>query len=166
MKLAVVFLDIDGVLNAHDRHPSTGYCSIDRGCAVRLGRILDATGARIVMTSSWRYLVHSGSMTIEGLRNLLFTHWIDGSRLLGITRRDITDGTDLPTVTDRGTQIMEWLNDNLYVGLYVVMDDMDLGTTNYGHPFIQTDGKVGLTDADASRAIQILRTAADPTEES
>jgi hypothetical protein len=152
-----VFLDIDGVLNDHTQHPRTGYCSIDRDKAGRLDRVLFMADAGIVLTSAWRYLVHNGSMTLEGLRNLLRTHWIDGDRLVGITRRDIS-----PNVTDRGAQISEWIVGEGWQhygedGAHVVLDDMDLGIGSAGHPFIQVDSAVGLTDADADRAIQMLR---------
>ena len=154
----LLFLDIDGVCNGHQQHLRTRYCRTDPACVERLDRILVETDARIVLTSSWRYLVHGGSMTFLGLRNLLHTHWIDGERLIGITRRDITDGrTDVETCTDRGPQIAEWLAEHTYWETpYVVLDDLDLDIRAAGHPFVQTVGTVGLTDIDADRAIAIL----------
>jgi hypothetical protein len=159
----ILFLDMDGVCNDHVAHPRTRYCRTDPACVERLDRILIATDAEIVLTSSWRYLVHSGQMTLVGLRNLLHTHWIDGERLIGITRRDISDLRPRSRAhTDRGPQITEWIVDRFGVdpfvweGSYVVLDDLDLEIGNCGHPFVQTIGTVGLTDADADRAIAIL----------
>jgi hypothetical protein len=37
-----------------------------------------------------------------------------------------------------------------------VVDDLDLGIREAGHPFVQTDGAVGLTVADAERLVELL----------
>ena len=63
----ILFLDIDGVLNGHEQD-AHGYCRIQAGPVVHLNRILAETEARLVIASSWRYLVHSGAMTLEELR--------------------------------------------------------------------------------------------------
>jgi hypothetical protein len=164
MRFPLVFLDIDGVLNNHEAHPVTRYCTIDKTMAERFNKILEATDARFVVTSAWRYLMHSDAMRFEGLRNLLYSHWIDGGRFVGITRKDDGPheiGLDYKGCPgcDRGLQITEWIAErNEYKGVpYVVLDDLDLGIREAGHPFIQTDGKLGLTAANAIQAIDLLR---------
>lgn len=56
----------------------------------------------------------------------------------------------------RGRQIATWLEGHGRPAAHVVLDDLDLGISDCGHPFVRTDGKVGLTDDDASLAIEFL----------
>lgn len=151
-----IFLDIDGVLNAHEFDHAAQSNLIDRDKVGRLNRILQETGANVVLSSAWRYMVHGGAMTLQGMDYLLRTHGMIGGRLKGITEPDATTDS-----SDRGGQITRWVVGNgwdLYgeTGRHVVIDDMDLGITAAGHPLVMTDGKIGLTDADMDKAIRIL----------
>lgn len=165
--MKVIFLDIDGVLNGHDahRHPN-GYCGIDPACVYRLNRIVAETGAAIVLSSAWRYLIHSGTgMTLGGFRDMLRTYGLDSSvKIRGLTKRD-------EEIPDRGEQIGDYLGLCSNVESYVILDD---GSDEPPHPpatkpltesliehheravIVFTDGTKGLTDADADRAIAIL----------
>ena len=165
MPRPLIFLDIDGVLNDHRQHDDTLYCTIDKDKAAIFDYLLAATDAEFVVTSSWRYLVlgrtdsDGGCMSLEGFRNLLYSHWINASRFCGITRRDIAEG-----VTDRGEQIKESVASLRRP--YVVIDDggidrvsgawVDLGIIAAGHPVVWTQSKRGLTSAIAAKAIEIL----------
>jgi len=153
---SILFLDIDGVLNGHEQD-SRGYCRIQPGPVVHLNRILAETGARLVISSSWRYLIHSGAMTLEGFLYMLITHGIDcHGRLAGITCRDEEAGS-------RGAQITRWLDQHPPLGersAYVVIDDEDAGVTDAGHPLVLTDGRAGLTPRDADAAIAVLHLGA------
>ena len=76
------------MLNGHEQD-AWGYNRIQPGPVVHLNRILAETEARLVISSSWRYLVHSGAMTLEGFSYMLITHGIGcHGRLAGITCRD------------------------------------------------------------------------------
>ena len=149
--MKLIFLDIDGVLNDH-RPYAGGFNRIENHLADRLQRVLESTDARLVISSAWRYMVHQGSMLQSGFRNLLYSHGIDGGRMVGIT------GLDRSTESEcRGELISEWIAGNVFEPLtYVVVDDLDLGITACGHPFVQTDGKVGMTESDAARLVAIL----------
>ncbi|QEL19261.1 HAD domain-containing protein [Limnoglobus roseus] len=57
---------------------------------------------------------------------------------------------------ERGRQIADWLAANKHPVRYAVVDDLDLGITAAGHPLVQTDGHVGLTDADAEELVSVL----------
>lgn len=164
-----VFLDIDGVLNGHDFDAECLCGRIHRKKVIRLNRILRATGACVVLSSAWRYLVHRGEMNLRGLEWLMRSHGILADRLVGITRTDtmierpIYDGTpeSWPHTNERGQQISDWIVGEGWqhygeTGRHVVLDDLDLGISEAGHPFVQTDGLKGLSDADARRAIAIL----------
>ncbi len=39
---------------------------------------------------------------------------------------------------------------------YAVVDDLDLGISEAGHPFVQTDGTAGLHEEDAARLVDLL----------
>lgn len=164
-----LFLDIDGVLNAHEPiHPEImcGQFHVDK--VDLLNWILRATDAKIVLSSAWRYLAHRGEMNLAGLDWLLRSHGVLSGRLVGITRPDsmrespIFDGKNWPVHNERGQQIRDWLNsENPWMAetkSYVVIDDLDLGISEFGHPFVKTDGAVGLTVKDAKQAIDYLKT--------
>lgn len=177
--MKVLFLDIDGVLNAHEFDPAVMCGQIHPDKVARLNRVLRATDARIVLSSAWRYLIHRGEMNLMGFEWLLRSHGVLADRLMGCTRRDTMErglyrgeaGT-WPVCDERGGQITDWLRVNRLPGMgvphvirYAVVDDgghrsdgtwTDLGIGAAGHPAVITDGKVGLTDADADRLIELL----------
>ena len=70
------------------------------------------------------------------------TGWVTGSG--GLTRP-----------RQRGNLIMEWLDAHPDVTEYVVLDDNSDMDAVWEH-FVQTSMDVGITDADATRAIEIL----------
>lgn len=167
--MKIIFLDIDGVLNGHARHPN-GYCGIDPACVYRLNRIVAETGAKVVVSSAWRYLIGRG-MNFNGFKAMLLTYGLDRAvEIIDATAED----EDIP---DRGPQIGERLK-CFEVDSYVILDD---GSDDQPHPpatkplteslvehheravIVFTDGTKGLTDADADRAIAILnaRSAAE-----
>lgn len=150
--MKIIFLDIDGVLNDHTHHQNFPYCTIDKDKAAVLQEILTETDARVVLSSAWRYLVHGGSMSLSGLRYLLFTHWIDGDRLLDITREDAS-----AQETDRGLQIREWLSS--YEGSvekYVVLDDIPFDIAEH-HPGRFYRVVNGLQKTDKAPILEILQ---------
>jgi integrase len=168
----IIFLDIDGILNQHqyDREILCG--QIYRDKVEVLNRILRATDARIVLSSAWRYIVHRREANLMGLEWLFRSHGMLANRLVGVTREDTMvrgayggEPHSWPLSDERGRQIADWLAEHSSPGApYVVIDDggtadgewTDLGIVAAGHPFVWVDGKVGLTDADADRAIAIL----------
>ena len=166
--MKVLFLDIDGVLNAHewDEEVLCGQIHCDK--VDRLNRVLRATGAKVVLSSAWRYILHRGECNLIGLEWLFRSHGILAGRLVGVTRPDTMerpvysgDPGTLPQVNERGHQILEWIHlapgmVGVPVKQYAVVDDLDLGITDARHPCVITDGKTGLTDADADRLIQLL----------
>lgn len=157
----LVFLDVDGVLNDHTPQEN-GYCGIEPKLASRLNRVLRLSGAEIVVSSAWRYMMFDRQMTPRGFGNMLATHGIDAiDRIAGFTGRDTMipneAGQLVPKPNERGELIAWWLKrHDRPERRYVVIDDLDLGITEAGHPFVQTNGKIGLTVADADRAIEIL----------
>lgn len=153
----VLFLDFDGVLNSEpwllpfalssgdERLGDVDFMRglIDRRNLAHLQRIVTATAARIVISSSWRE-----TLSLDALRDILSSHGLV-AEIPGVT----------PTGQTRRRAIEGWLAAHPEVTRYVVLDDLDLGPwTQHVH----TDVQQGLTDADADRAIGVLL-AGQPT---
>lgn len=72
--MKLIYLDIDGVLNDHQAY-TNGYCGTSLNCIAAMNCILDEEPeAKLVISSAWRYLVLTGSMTLKGFEALLLTH--------------------------------------------------------------------------------------------
>lgn len=164
--MRVLFLDIDGVLNGHEWDDEAKSCNIRRECVKHLNRVVKETGCRIVLSSAWRYIVLGGDMTWKGFGYMLRTHGLlaeCGARdlIVGHTRADdlLCDPADLKA-DERAVQIREWLKwRNEFtpvVESFAAVDDDDQGFAAHGIPAVITDGKVGLTAADADRLIELL----------
>lgn len=167
--MKILFLDIDGVLNKFDKHidrsvphyewnPET-MTAFGLSLEVfpefidRLNKITDTTGAKIVVTSSWRigYLADWSDVVIH-LHNCGLRGFIVG-RAPWMT----DDGTDM--LRTRGDEVKAWLkqHENEKIESIVILDDNKLGNElDKVEFFIQTDHKYGLQDEHVARAIEIL----------
>ena len=110
--MKVIFLDIDGVLNSDeylDKVKKSDIQGIERDIDVEkvklLKRAIDETGARVVLSSSWRY-----TRNARYLKELLANYRI---------RVDST-----PYIRDeRGLEIKKWLSENQGVEDFIILDD-------------------------------------------
>lgn len=161
--LKLVFLDFDGVLNCHEWDAEVGCGAIHQDKMFRLNVILKKTDAKVIVSSAWRYLVHRGEMNEVGFDWLLRSHGLLKDRYYGLTRKDMLrkeenfNGDPKTWIPDneRGLQIREVV-ENVKPQTYVVLDDLDLGIREHKHPFVQTNGKVGLQDGHVEQAVRIL----------
>lgn len=153
----IIFLDIDGVLNSmpwihtHDRSPDLS-AHLDPRAVRILGDLVRVSGAEIVVSSSWRIIVPLPQLA-TWLRALGFS-----GRLIGLTPNDVPapEGSYSPR---RGAQIARWLSlHGKPVDGYVVLDDEVSDMDAVRSHVVKTDRNVGLTAADATRALTILRT--------
>lgn len=167
--MRIIFLDIDGVLNGDRWWASGDRRQINEPCVLALNQILGATDAAIVLSSAWRHMVLLGNMTCIGFQYLLVSHGVVKCRVIGTTRHDrMTDDCPNPPpgmvavdpCDTRGQQISDWLAcwKGRPIPSYIVLDDDDDGISGV-HPSVITDGEVGLTEADAEKAIDILMEA-------
>lgn len=158
--MKVIFLDIDGVLNGHDWDEPAQSNRIRFRCVEQLSRILQATGAKIVLSSAWRYMIHGGAMTHTGFEYMLRTHGASGivGKIIGVTIRDEdTPGYhnfDKDGWEGRRLQIQTWLDAHSDVKTFVVIDDCPV--PGFGDRFVETDGTTGLTAYEADKAIAVL----------
>ncbi len=167
--MKLLFLDIDGVLNNHKYEADVLCGQIHKDKVELLNRILRETGCHIVLSSAWRYIVHRGESNLLGMEWLLRSHGVIAGRLAGITRPDTMERPAVwtgqpgswPMVNERGQQITDFLADCVEtIGVpctsYAVVDDLDLGISEAGHPFVRTDGDLGMNWREAEELIELL----------
>ena len=143
----IIFLDFDGVLTT----PESNYTFVP-SLLERLGRILDETKAKIVITSSWR----SSSVTdmISTLKNKSnpvnqVTMFPYTERVIGVTPRC--------GAWYRGQELDRWMkmNENMNYS-YIILDDEDNFTPEQRKHLIQTNHSTGLSEEDTYKAISFF----------
>ena len=153
MNKPVIFLDFDGVLNteqyqaqlAVERKPTKNTWGplFDPQSVENLQRIIDATDAAIVVSSSWRY-AHS----LASLRMMWKVRALPGEIL-----DTLACGA---TYISRGEEIECWLERNERPD-YVIIDDLDDFSPAQRDYYVETNPIVGLTEADVQKAIEIFK---------
>lgn len=159
--MKVLFLDIDGVLNGHEKHPDSPYTTIRPDCIQRLNRVVAQTECKIVISSAWRYMLFRkgrkpAPMTLLGFQYMLYTHG-----LVGAVSRDLIIGHTCSDeiVSDRGDQVIDWATDHcLEPDEWAVVDDdpMEMELGKYRDRLVRTNGKTGMTDATVRRLVKLL----------
>ena len=182
--MKVIFLDIDGVLNSEnhakelfelkDANPEKYYDTWDlpyEGTLKPLKKIVEATGAIIVLSSTWRFrripLLNKifkpyGFQIVDKTCNGVYLKTVEE---LGF---DITQcysvyeysngQSSAKYTTDRGAEIAEWLSRHPDVESFVILDD-DVADIDqyYKKNHVWTDFyNWGLTEEKADDAISIL----------
>ena len=138
MKMKVIFLDIDGVLNTNsDREISSDKLKL-------LSELVSKTGADVVLSSSWRYGWNQLKLNQPGTRIYRLKQLLKDN---DIVIKDII-GLDLT----KSIQIKNYLNTNM-ISNYIVLDDEPIDTAN----LVKTNGDVGLTQSDCQKAYQLLK---------
>ena len=143
-------------MDRNTRKDKYGYAFDPRSVA-NLKKILDETGADIVISSSWK------SFGLPELEDMWQERRLPG-KLIGITPNSVSDEMLLNADLDhmelfhiRGMEIKEWLDKHgKNVSHYVIIDDMDNFFPEQKSHFVLTDPEVGITDEDADKAIKIL----------
>jgi hypothetical protein len=167
--MKIIFLDIDGVLNPIHymtaigkmwkasfeeikSHDEFGQFFFYQNCDA-LKKIVDETGAKIVISSTWRM---SG---LEEMRRLWKNRNLSGE-IIGITPTEqevVKCGeAEFYDMVCRGMEISHWIKHNNFTGNYVIIDDTPDMLKNQEPFFIKTNEYVGLTNKDAIKAISIL----------
>ncbi len=160
--MKVIFLDIDGVLNCAT---SKSRC-IDDVCGVihgidsdkvkRLAKIVEATGAQIILSSDWKdgwekYYTSQKPSHAKYLDNHLYKKG-------KLTIKDKTPNTHKGTWF-RGKEILTYLKTHQEIENYVILDDTffdDFANKEIEEHLVLTNREVGLTDGDVNDAIKIL----------
>lgn len=159
----VIFLDVDGVLNCAT---SKSFCIDDGGRVIkgvdsdkvkRLAKIIEATGAQIVLSSDWKH----GWSKYYTSRKPSHAKYLDNHlyKKGKLTIKDKTPSTHNGSWF-RGEEILAYLRLHQDVENYVILDDTffeDFSAKEINEHLVLTDYMVGLTDADVEKAIRILR---------
>lgn len=168
--MKIIFLDVDGVLNNEDtfKHRREHYektgkwlVEIDDIMVRRLADIVNSTGAKIVLSSSWRKMfgkdMTPANESSQGLVDILHRY--------NLTILDRTGSSDT-----RQDEIDEWLKEHPEVNEFVILDDESFDLQKYiGTRLVKTsavkDGEMvksmsqvtGLQPEHVQQAIKILK---------
>ena len=165
----IIFLDLDGVLNTEYYQNYLCYQGLayqdeygaffDPETTKQLKRIVDATNAKIVIESSWKYL------GLDAMQEMWSDRQLPG-KVIDITPSSVSDQWLLTANLDdidpamghcKGMEIASWLAD--YTGpdaRYVIIDDEYVILGSQVPNFILTNPYDGITEELADKAISIL----------
>ncbi len=142
MNSKILFLDFDGVLITHESEPARLPLGLGKNEMRSLKKILAAVNCKIVVTSTFRV-----GKPIVWFRELFGAYNIEPERVL--------DSTPVIKDAKRGVEIDAWLKSHTKVRNFVILDDTaDLGM--HEDRLIRVDFNVGLTSADADKAIKMF----------
>ncbi len=133
-----------------------GY-AFDPKAVANLRRIVEETGADIVISSSWKCMGLSEMEDMWEERNL-------PGKVIGITPNSVSDELLVDADIDsiklfhiRGEEIKEWLKmHEKQVSNYTIIDDMDNMLPDQQSHFVQTNPEEGITEEDVQKTIKIL----------
>ncbi len=153
--MKIVFLDIDGVLNSEQLMVKLGPDLwgdgeiLDPLAIDRINALTDVTGAKIVISSSWR-IAYEWDELVSILKNS------------GV-KAEIIDRTPRFHYDDRADEIWSWLdNTQENVETYVILDDdrlerkRDNSDPVLDMHFVRTSWLDGLQDRHVEAAIKVL----------
>ena len=165
----IIFLDFDGVLNTENYNLvlkrkgkicQDEYAALfDPNAVKQLKRIVDATGADIVIESSWKYLGLDAMKELWEIRNL-------PGRVIDITPSSVSDeylsnvdrdNLDASMLHCKGLEISSWLSEKGQSNTrYVIIDDEYVVLESQSSNFILTNPYEGITEEQANKIISIL----------
>ena len=174
--MKVLFLDIDGVLNSENWFAYRIYCvknnmvnilmnfvdtddrnikhkltTLDDRAIANLNRIVEETGCKVVLSSSWRSSIESENIFTQNLLKLkgFKYEFYDVTPRLWFSDFSIRRGEEIKFWLDKESEKHE-------IESFVILDDDSDMLPEQMNNFIHVDGQVGLTDRDVLTAIEIL----------
>lgn len=152
--MKVIFLDVDGVLNTNKTQRRLDCCNeftfVDARKVLRLRDIVERTGAKLVLSSTWRLGADQQAFYLEreALRELVAEFrrlrcplWFDTTPYLPRAKR--------------WQEINAWLichdTDD-----FIILDDVAVELLPFADKLVLTDPREGLTKELAELAIQML----------
>lgn len=149
--MKVIFLDFDGVITI----PPKWYLKADKIKYIK--QIVDVTGAKIVISSSWR----QGTVELTIEKMIGRTKRCPRNRMLNWLIDNLYDVTswicyDKYFGTGRGGEIQTWLDDHPEVDNYVIIDDDGGMLDSQLFHFVQTNYEDGITELETNWCIKIL----------
>ena len=172
----LIFLDFDGVLNTENHFakmtvegvPTRDYYGpkFDPKAVANLQKIIEATDAWIIVSSSWRYMGLKELQRMWTDRNL--PGWIAGitplhtedDKLLETDLRQLDEITPEMFSSSRGNEIKAYFNEmpgnNSDAQRYVILDDLNEVLPEQESHFIRINPIVGITEKDAEKSLEII----------
>lgn len=172
----LIFLDFDGVLNTENHFakmtvegvPTRDYYGpkFDPKAVANLLKIIEATDAWIIVSSSWRYMGLKELQRMWTDRHL--PGWIagitplhtDDEKLLETDLRQLDEVTPEMFSSSRGNEIKAYFNEmpgnSSDAQRYVILDDLNEVLPEQESHFIRINPIVGITEEDVERAIEII----------
>jgi len=150
----IVFCDVDGVLNnpgCYGPGCSGTHVPAHPPSVAALNYLTNVTGAMVVVSSTWRL---GGLMFCREK----FHEWGVIAPIIDITAALRTAKGDITISQPRGKEIDHWLHADNWddISGFVILDD-DSDMDPHADRLVQTSGHVGLTMADARRAVEVIR---------
>ena len=154
--MKVIFLDFDGVMDTayyghilgkEGRSANDEFGAVfDPNCVKCLKKIVDKTGAEVVVTSSWKSLMSFGEM-------------LDMWEKRGLPGELIDMTSTTSTCSNRGDEIDAWLKECKEDCQYVILDDIDESNFNEHQlqKLIVVNPYHGLDKEAAERAIKMFQ---------
>lgn len=163
--MKIIFLDIDGVLNSnswnkqHQLEISDGTL-IDQSKIALLSHIVKETNAHIILHSGWKFWFHKDSYEPTRPESQRLVHMLSEFQLKisGFTPDFSTEEIQKTRKFSliKAKEILSWLENHPEVKSWVVIDDLDLHNESINVHQIKTNSETGLTEADVTKAIQLL----------
>lgn len=143
--MKIIFLDIDGVLvGPKQLKIASGIRAPFCRESVRwLAKLVSETGAKIVITSTWRFNYidhHSFQKEVFDKKNTFLEAFDYTPKLM----------------KERGTEIWQWLEQHLQVGQYVILDDEPMHIANLRKCQVQTNFENLFGKEHYEKALSIL----------
>ena len=168
--MKIIFLDVDGELT-YSNYQNRETANIDIEKVKLVKEICDKTGAKVVISSSWRgsedytpkiYYVLIEILSKNGIKVLGDTPYLK-TEIIGDVPETISFGENLDLKckygTGRAAEIQKWINEH-EVESFVILDDEDWQWSDYGYEnnWIQPTwfGDGGLKREHVDMAINIL----------
>lgn len=154
--MKVIFLDFDGVITTLESK-----WELDPKKMKLIKRICNKTGAKIVISSSWRRWTLED--TIKDITDT--SRWgvpvpfTPIKKVIGVTSRVYAfknDDVQHHCIVPRGVEIKMYLDEHTDIDKYVILDDDADMLLEQAPYFIRTDAIEGISELDAEKAITIL----------
>lgn len=162
--MKIIFLDVDGVLNGNfwnETHQKeiSDFTKVDATRVRLLAKLVDDTGANVVMHSAWRSMFDENMMPRGKLSQKLY----DILKSEGITIYDKTPDFSTEEIRKtkkfslvKASEILAWLNTHSDIESWVVLEDLDLNNDIIAQHQILTNQDIGLLPEDVENAKTIL----------
>lgn len=148
----ILFLDFDGVITTYRSKYNIDIDKVDY-----INKIIDATSAKIVVTSSWKH----GYQNVESFKEFLRQcNSIYISELLRFNDIYISFVDSIIDITEtcnhyRGNEIKKYIEDNDITQYCILDDDSDMLDEQLFN-FVQTDYVYGISEREVELCIDVL----------